>query len=200
MALPTEEMAAVAIAVAGRDLMQPSGGMILTPSGEVMASLRRLHAAAANLAEDAPEVLAHPAAARGLEQALVEAMIQCLGSGKIEEDRGAQRQHAVIMQRFHRVIEEHLADPLYITELCREVGVSERTLNVCCHEHLGMGAKHYLLLRRMHMVRRTLRESAPGAMTVTEAATRCGFWQFGRLAGEYRALFGESPSTTLARV
>ena len=62
-----------------------------------------------------------------------------------------------------------------------------------------MGPKHYLLLRRMHMVRRTLRQSAPAHTTVTEAAMRYGFWQLGRFAGEYRALFGEAPSATLAR-
>jgi AraC-like DNA-binding protein len=73
------------------------------------------------------------------------------------------------------------------------------TLNTCYWEHRGMGPKHYLLLRRMHMVRRALRDSTSTETTVTEIATRYGFWQFGRLAVEYKALFGESPSATLAR-
>ncbi len=59
-----------------------------------------------------------------------------------------------------------------------------------------MSPKQYLLLRRMHLARRALRDSAPGETTVTDIATRHGFWQFGRFAGEYRSLFGEAPSTT----
>jgi transcriptional regulator GlxA family with amidase domain len=64
---------------------------------------------------------------------------------------------------------------------------------------LGMGPKRYLLLRRMNLLRRVLSESTPRDITVTEIATGLGFWQFGRLAVEYKALFGESPSTTLTR-
>ena len=55
------------------------------------------------------------------------------------------------------------------------------------------------MLRRMHMVRRALRESTPAETTVAEIATRYGFWQFGRLVIEYKALFGEAPPATLAR-
>jgi AraC-like DNA-binding protein len=62
-----------------------------------------------------------------------------------------------------------------------------------------MGPKRYLLLRRLQLARRALREAAHDATTVTEVATRYGFWHFGRFAGEYRSLFGESPSATLHR-
>jgi AraC-like DNA-binding protein len=36
-------------------------------------------------------------------------------------------------------------------------------------------------------------------VTVTDVATRYGFWQFGRFAVEYRSRIGETPSATLQR-
>jgi AraC-like DNA-binding protein len=199
MSLPLDEVASLGAAVVGHDLTPPNDDLTITPSPDAMTKLQRLCAAAGELAEDAPAVLAHPEAARGLEQALIGAMMDCLGGGEVEEDRAALRQHAAIMRRFHRAIEQYSDQPLYIPDLCREIGASARTLRVCCQEHLGMGPKHYLLLRRMHLVRRALSESTPADMTVTEIATRYGFWQFGRLAVEYKALFGEAPSATLKR-
>ena len=115
------------------------------------------------------------------------------------EDSASVRRHAAIIRRFHRVIEEYLDRPFDMTHLARTVGTSERTLTTCCQEHLGMGPKRYLILRRLHMMRRDLQRAALGETTVTEIATRYGFWQFGRLAVAYKAVFGESPSTTLAR-
>ena len=46
---------------------------------------------------------------------------------------------------------------------------------------------------------RALRDATPEATTVTDIATRFGFWQLGRFSVEYHALFGESPSATLRR-
>jgi AraC-like DNA-binding protein len=199
LSLPVDEMVSLGEAFGGRDLAPQQDFQILTPSPCALAKLRRLHEAAGNLAEDAPTVLATPGAARGLEQALLEAVTKCLHGAEPHEDKAATRQHAAIMRRFHRTIERHLDEPLYIPELCKEIGTSLRTLNACCQEHLGMGPKRFLLLRRMNLFRRALRDGSPAETTVTEIATRYGFWQFGRLAVEYRALFGEVPSATLAR-
>jgi hypothetical protein len=41
--------------------------------------------------------------------------------------------------RFRRVVEENPGQPFYIPELCKAIGVSERTLRVCCQEQLGVG-------------------------------------------------------------
>ena len=111
----------------------------------------------------------------------------------------AQRQHELIMRRFRRVVEENPDQPLYVPELCKVIGVSERTLRVCCQEQLRLGPKRYLLLRRLHLARQALRTRSADATTVTEIATRYGFWHFGRFAGEYQSLFGEPPSSTLHR-
>jgi len=199
MSLSVSDMVNLGASVAGCDLTPPKEVLTLTPPPAAMAKLLRLHATAGQLAEDAPSVIAHPEAARGLEQALIEVMVACLNLGEVREDRSALRQHALIMRRFRRAVEENSDQALYIPELCKMIGVSDRTLRSCCQEQLGVGPSRYLLLRRMHLARRILRDSAPTATTVTEIATRYGFWQFGRFAGEYKSLFGELPSATLGR-
>jgi AraC-like DNA-binding protein len=197
MSLPAADMESVGAALAGCDLMPPRGAMVVAPPPEAMARLQQLHTAAGDLAEKAPEILANPNAAQGLEQALIAAMVDCLAHQAGSENSLAQGQHAIVMRRFRRMVEEKPEEPLYIPEICRVIGVPERTLRRCCQEHLGMGPKRYLLLRRMHLARRALRHSDSETTTVTDIATRFGFWQLGRFALEYQLLFGESPSATL---
>ena len=197
MSLPVEEIAAVGEALAAVDLTPPRDAMLITPPQAAMARLQRLHAAAGQLAEDTPEIISNPEAARGLEQLLIDAMVECLSIGEVGESRLAQGQHATVMRRFWRVVEENPEQPLYMPEICKTIRVPDRTLRLCCQEHLGMGPKRYLILRRMHLARRALRRAAPDSASVTDVATRYGFWQLGRFAVEYQSLFGESPSATL---
>ena len=199
MSLPVEVMVSAGAAVGGCDLAPPCSTLSVTPEAAAMARLQHLHAAVARLAEHTPGTLGNPATAHSLEQTLVEAMIRCLSGAERPADTLALQHQCVIMRRFRRVLELHRHQPVYIPELCAEIGVSDRALRACCHRQLGMGPHRYLLLRRMHLAHRALLGGAPAETTVTDIATRYGFWQFGRFAQDYKFLFGEVPSATLAR-
>ena len=199
MSLPIEDIASLGGAMSGLDLTMPRDAMSIRPAPAAMAKLQRLHAAAGDLAENAPEIITNPDAARGLEQMLIEAMVGCLGHQEERENSLARGQHAIVMRRFRNVVEENPGEPLYIPEICKAIGVSESMLRMCCQEHLGMAPKRYLLLRRMGLARRGLRQAEPGATSVTAVGTRDGFWELGRFAVAYQSLFGESPSATLHR-
>ncbi len=164
-----------------------------------MTKLLRLHAEASALAESEPAIVTHPEVARSLEQSLVEAMVKCLGDPEPGEETWAHRCHEIIMRRFRRTLDEDPDRALYIPEICAAIGVPERTLRVCCQEHLAMGPKKYLMLRRMNLAQRALRAAGPDITTVTEVATQYGFWHFGRFSATYRSVFGELPSATLSR-
>ena len=131
---------------------------------------------------------------------LIEAWAGCLtDADDEEEDNAARGRHALIMRRFRRILVEQPDRALYIPELCEAIEVSERTFRICCSEQIGMSPKRYLTLRRMHLVRRALLIATLSAGSVTEIATRYGFWEFGRFAAVYRSIFDELPSETLRR-
>jgi AraC-like DNA-binding protein len=200
MSLSVEDMASVAATIVGCDLSPPRDTVGVTPPPHAMARLQRAHAAAVHLAETAPEIIANPDAAWGLEQVLIEAMVSCLTSGNPAAVRSAFRHHTKVMRRLEEVLRASPEGPLYMDDLCTAIGVSYRTLHACCREHLGMGPKRYLILRRMHLARRALSRGDPEKTSVTEIATDYGFWELGRFSVVYRSLFGESPLTTLRRL
>jgi AraC-like DNA-binding protein len=104
-----------------------------------------------------------------------------------------------MMRRLEEVLAANSEQPLYMGELCAQVGVTYWTLRDCCLEYLGMSPKRYLWLRRMHLARRALTSAGAEGTTVTEIASDYGFWELGRFSVAYRTLFGESPSTALHR-
>lgn len=85
-----------------------------------------------------------------------------------------------------------------VTDICRTIGVSERALQYAFRAYVDMSPVAYLRLCRLNRVRTTLRTSAPQATTVTAVAMRFGFLHLGRFAQDYRRVFGEPPSATLA--
>ncbi|MGH7155624.1 MAG: helix-turn-helix domain-containing protein [Acetobacteraceae bacterium] len=197
VSLPLEDWREIGVAVVGRDLTPSADLPKITPPERAMASLRRLHAAAIHLGEHAPELIANPEAARGLEQELIQAVVNCLHGPSAEAGTIAQRHHTAIIRRFRNALEESADRAVYLPQLCAAIGVSDRTLRKCCQQHFGMGPKRYLFLRRMHLANQALRRASASEITVTDVATEFGFWELGRFAVEYRSLFSESPSATL---
>src|SRR5262249_61219852 len=99
------------------------------------------------------------------------------------------------MRRFRRVLEENPEGPLFIPDVCPAIGVSERTLRICCQEHLGPPPKRYLVLRRMSLAQRALRAAEPGATSATAIAPRCGLWGRGGLSGSQARLWSAPCAT-----
>ncbi len=171
----------------------------LTPPAEPMERLKRLLRSSIDLAGDVPELLLSSEATRGLQNALMDALVACVHDSADGPCRDAWRHHARIINGFLTLIEERADRPLYLTEICMALKASDRTLRQACHEYFGMGPKRYLLLRRLHLARRALSVATPGVTTVTSIATEFGFWELGRFATAYSRLFGEVPSATLRR-
>ncbi len=100
-----------------------------------------------------------------------------------------------------RLVEAYVrANPdreMAIASLSRRVGLSERGLRKAFYGVHGMSPKRWIMAARLERVRRTLSLPPADGLTVTEVATRHGFFELGRFAFTYRQTYGESPSATL---
>lgn len=199
LSLPITDMEALGATYGGSDFLPPRHSVVVTPPAAAMARLQKIHAAAGALAEQAPDVIAAPDAARGLEQALLAAMADCLVAPDRAGREIASHRRALIIRRFYAVLEAHPDGVLHTPDVCEAIGVSNRTLTTCCNEILGVSPYRYLKLRQLHLVHRALLQADPHTGTITTIATDHGFWDLGRFATAYRELFGELPSVTLRR-
>lgn len=195
--LPDQELLHYGRALCGAGFVVPPALAAWRPSSAAARHLAQLHRAAIRMAEARPGALIDTEAAHGLEQQLIHALIECLSAGSADEETPTARRHLGVLARFEDLLQ---AEPFpQMPKLCAALGVSERTLRECCKKHLGMGPSRYRHLRRMQQVHRALRSENPDTASVSGVAGRYGFRDLGRLAANYRALYGELPSATLRR-
>ena len=100
-----------------------------------------------------------------------------------------------------RLVEAYVrANPdreMAVSSLSRRVGLSERGLRKAFYGVHGVSPKRWMMAARLDRVRRILSLPPTNGLTVTEVATRHGFFELGRFAFTYRQRYGESPSETL---
>ncbi|PLR26628.1 hypothetical protein SGCZBJ_09865 [Caulobacter zeae] len=172
--------------------------MFVAPSA-AMDELIGLMGDISGVIQNTPQVLGEPQPAKALAGAVVDKLMACLSQGLVKPDRAALGRHRQIVARFEQALEERPEEMLSSGDICRIVGVAERTLNLACQEFLGESAVRYARNRRLDLVHARLRGSDPATTMVTNVAMDHGFWELGRFAQAYRLRFGERPSDTLRR-
>jgi AraC-like DNA-binding protein len=95
-------------------------------------------------------------------------------------------------------LRSHLAEPVDLERLALIAGVRPRTLETHFRMFLNTTPLGWVRRMRLWRARRELQRARADA-SVTDVAIASGFTQLGRFAAQYRALFGELPSSTLRR-
>lgn len=89
--------------------------------------------------------------------------------------------------------------PVSLADLCEAAGVSASSLYRAFDIARGVPPLEYFRKRRLMDARLRLLRSAPSRGSVKRAALSAGLTELGRFSVEYRQLFNEAPSVTLAK-
>lgn len=110
-----------------------------------------------------------------------------------------RRAHYQIVQRAEIYMRENMRRVIYLDELCKAAGVSERALRYAFDDLLGLSPNRYLSMLRLCTAFRALAVADASRRSVKSVALSCGLWDLSRFADHYRHTFGELPRDTLMR-
>jgi AraC-like DNA-binding protein len=131
---------------------------------------------------------------------LLEALLATLDTARDAEpsrDEQTRQAHSRMVKVAEDYALSHAGDYLYVTDLCRATGVSERSLEYAFKRVVGMAPMAYLTRLRLNRVRKALLTADRGSTKVSTVALNWGFWHLGEFTRAYKACFGERPSDTL---
>lgn len=175
----------------------PTGVQKWQPAPSALRSLINLIRAVDSVTSAHPAAPTDAEAARSLEQELITCVLDCVAGGPVEMESAAHRQHSALMIRLEAILRAFPDRLLSLADVSAALGVSPRTLRICCQEHLGISSSRYFRLRQLQRVHRALRGGDATKPSVAEAARRYGVTELGRFAASYRDLFGQLPSETM---
>jgi AraC-like DNA-binding protein len=89
-------------------------------------------------------------------------------------------------------------EPLDLVQLACASGIGIRALQLGFRRHFGLSISEMLLDIRLANLHARLSQATPDT-SITDIAFDLGFTHLSRMAGAYRAKFGETPSATLRR-
>ena len=182
----------------GRCLALPSAGcMQFEPAPALTRLLVDQIEAGFALAEDPatdPETMLYGDLA--LLDALTEALAEAPSAPEPRGARSRRRIMEIVESVARRGAQSAEVDAAELSRLC---AASERLVEQAMREGVGLPPKRWLTLARFNRVYVELADP-DNTRSVTDTALHWGFNHLGRFASNYRAVFGESPSDTVARV
>ena len=140
------------------------------------------------------------ASVRGFKSSVVDALWQISAQTK-EADFSATTHYTSartlrIFRRARDYIHRGLADGISIVALCKETGVSRRSMECVFRSVIGIGPANYIRVLQLNHIRRDLLSGADTDVPIGMIAARHGMWHWSRFSRYYRLLFGELPSDT----
>lgn len=159
------------------------------------AWLRLVHLAVDDI-EAGGELFRSGLAAVHFEQTLVSGLLALQPSSAQAVERPT-RPCPPVVRAVVDLIEDRPEEAWTIAGLARHAGVAPRTLQEAFQRELGMSPLERLRRTRLERARRDLVEADPARTSVTDVATRWGFFHLGRFAQTYREAYQELPSQTL---
>ncbi|MBC9882257.1 AraC family transcriptional regulator [Bradyrhizobium sp. INPA01-394B] len=173
------------------DLNAPSGRRLQTDLAELMMLAERL----------GPSARLSPVALADWREALLDGLLAGLRHDLSDAIRTFSGQ-AERMPRALRIARDYLAEnagePLDLVQLACASGIGIRALQLGFRRHYGMSISQMLLDIRLAGLHARIAQ-APADASITDMAFDLGFTHLSRMAGAYRAKFGEAPSATLRR-
>jgi AraC family ethanolamine operon transcriptional activator len=170
-----------------------NGAVIVEAPGNLLRQIALVNTAV--LDSSSGDRIRRTADASSLVISILTGIATCDGvftSGK----RGARSESQRRLERALVFLEKHEDRLVSVDELCRAANIGERTLLRLFHDFLGMGPGRFMKLRQLNRVWRTIKNERGPHGTLTNLLADYNVTEFGRFAGTYKALFGESPSVT----
>ncbi|RQR74788.1 AraC family transcriptional regulator [Burkholderia sp. Bp9015] len=103
------------------------------------------------------------------------------------------------VRRAERFVEEHAQDAITIGDIAAHVGVSTRSLYAGFRRYRNTSPMQHLKDVRLRRVFEELKVMSPTKGTIASVAFNWGFNHLGHFSADYKRLFNETPSQTLAR-
>ncbi len=151
-------------------------------------------------ARDNPALIFHAQNVRSIAEEFYELLTACLNPTYQAPASSVCENRDRLVRRVRAYLEASKDCAVSISDICREVGVTRRTLQNATQEVLGVSPQNYLKAVRLNGLRRDLRARDPLRESIGDVASRWGFWHLSQLAQDFRRLFGELPSQTTARL
>jgi AraC family transcriptional regulator, ethanolamine operon transcriptional activator len=111
----------------------------------------------------------------------------------------ATKRKLYVFRRARDYIYDGLPGGISIMSLCKNVGVSRRTLENIFQSVVGTGPGNYIRALQFNNIRRELTSNTNMNASIGAIAARWGVWHWSRFSSQYQLLFGELPSQTRVR-